>query len=144
MCWQTAAQSGLPVDQQSHLLARDHPVVQLPPHFSLHFSLSFSRLLTHPQVYWFFSHSIFKSSLFSISRLLLTCCCCPLLSPPSFPPSPLCNSPQSLQMASSLFCTYGPLSFSILSAPTADSPTTKTSISHRSSGFSRSSKAKSL
>ncbi len=51
---------------------------------------------------------------------------------------PTCNSPQSLKMASSLLlCTYGPLSFSFLSAPTADSLTTKTSISHCSSALQR-------
>lgn len=49
-------------------------------------------------------------------------------------------------MASSLLRTYDALSpsSSILSAPTADSQTTKTSISRCSSGFSCSSKATSL
>lgn len=110
-----------------------------PPHFSPIFSFGLrcaGFLLSRFSIL-----SLFSVALSPLPHLLPP--------PPPVPPSSLSlfksNSPQSLKMASSrLLCTSGPLCFPVLSAPTADSLTTKASLSLHSSGSSCSSKAKSL
>lgn len=84
----------------------------LPPHS---ICLFLQPSLVQPQVYWL--HLIFKSSLFSIWPPL-TCCL----------PSSLLPPPSSPSVTSDGFISFSlhswPLSFCLLSAPSADSPTT--------------------